>query len=111
MARTLFRIILESPFAGDLPRNKEYLNRVLKDSIVYRSEASFASHALYPQVLDDTIATERTKGINAGFAWMEVADAVAFYSDYGYSPGMRKAKARAKRLGKFIVERKIGKNP
>lgn len=102
--------MIESPYAGDIERNTLYLRRALKDSISL-GEAPFASHGFYPQILDESLLPERERGIEAGFKWMEVAEAVAFYSDYGFSPGMRKAKRKAQHLGKFIVIRKIGRNP
>lgn len=86
-----------------------YLWRCLKDSLD-RGEEPLASHALYPQILDDTVATERKRGIEAGYKWMEVADAVIFYTDYGWSPGMKKAKKHATKLGKFVASRTIGRN-
>lgn len=103
------KVIIESPYAGAINRNTEYLWRCVKDS-VQRGEFPFASHGFYPAVLDESLANERELGIQAGYAWMECADAVIFYTDYGWSPGMRRAKKRAQKLGKFIAHRTIGKN-
>lgn len=107
------RVMLESPFRADdvsiFSRNRDYLSRCLKDSIS-RGESPFASHAIYPQVLDDSLATERKRGIEMGYDWMEVADAVVIYADYGFSEGMTKARNRAKRLQKMVAIRKIGRN-
>lgn len=104
----MLRIVIESPYAGEIERNTAYLKRALKDSIS-RGEAPFASHGFYPAVLDESLLTERDLGIKCGFEWMSVAEAVAFYVDLGWSPGMRRAKKRATKLGKFITHRKIGK--
>lgn len=106
----MLRITIESPYAGDISRNRDYIYRCMKDSI-HRGEAPIASHAIYPLILDESLITERNLGIEIGFAWMSVAEAVAFYTDYGWSPGMKAAKKRAQKLGKFIVHRLIGKNP
>lgn len=107
------RVTIESPYRGNSPeerkRNEAYLVRAMHDSLT-RGEFPFASHRLYPGVLNEDIVTERTLGIEAGYAWMEVADAVVFYEDYGWSAGMKKARNHAKRLEKFMARRKIGRN-
>lgn len=84
------RVIVESPFSGDVEANLTYLRACLRDSL-YRGEAPFASHGLYtqPGVLDDTDPLERTHGINAGFAWLHGAQAVVVYTDRGISEGMK----------------------
>lgn len=87
------RVIIESPYAGDIERNKAYLRECLRDSLL-RGEAPFASHALYPGPLDDNNPGERKLGITAGYAWWSDADAIVFYIDYGMSPGMEQAHAR-----------------
>lgn len=92
------RVIIESPFAGDIKKNILYAKRCLMDSIE-RDEAPFASHLLYTQVLDDTIDFEREAGMNAGFKWMGVADLVAVYGDLGISSGMKKGIELARKLG------------
>jgi len=91
------RVILESPYAGDVERNIKYARECLKDSLK-RGEAPIASHLLYTQegVLDDLIEEERIWGINAGLAWKEVADLHVFYIDYGISNGMKYASEYAK---------------
>jgi hypothetical protein len=78
----MLRVIIESPYAGDIERNVNYARLCLKDSLS-RGEAPIASHLLYTQegVLDDTIPAERSLGINAGLAWIEVADKHVFYTD------------------------------
>jgi len=102
--------ILESPYAGATPeiqeRNILYARECLKHSLML-DEATIASHLLHTQVLDDTIYEERTLGIQAGTAWIEVADQMVFYCDYGMSPGMNEAKAQAKAAGLKVVYRTI----
>jgi hypothetical protein len=53
------RVILESPFAGDVERNLRYARAALRDSL-HRGEAPLASHLLYtqPGVLLDADGTE-----------------------------------------------------
>ncbi len=107
------KVIIESPFAGDIKTNLRYLRRCLHDSIVNHNEAPFASHGLYTQdgVLDDNIPIERQLGILAGFAWKEVADETIVYTDYGISRGMQFGIDHAKTHKKWIEYRQIGSNP
>lgn len=103
---------IESPLASDNPvglqRNITYVNHALRDSLL-RGEAPFASHALYARagVLDDTIPYERSRGMNAGFAFLRVASSMAVYTDLGISPGMREGIALAERVGLPIEYRSL----
>jgi hypothetical protein len=103
-------VILESPFSG--PNiwqrwlNKRYARKCLKDSLS-RGEAPIASHLLYTQVLDDRIIEERKQGIEAGLAWLNVADATVVYTDRGISNGMRHGIATATRAEVPIEYRSI----
>jgi len=81
------RVIIESPYSGEIERNKAYLRVCMLDSIA-KGEAPCASHKLYPDVLNDDDPDERRLGIELGFAWLQVASLVAFYTDLGWSPGM-----------------------
>lgn len=83
-------VIIESPFAGDVEGNILYARACMRDSL-QRGEAPYASHLLYTQdgVLDDTIKEERNLGIQAGFAWREMATATVVYVDLGISEGMK----------------------
>ena len=102
------RVILESPYAGDIERNVEYARKCIRHSLSL-GESPIASHLLYTQdgILDDTIPNERMLGINAGLAWKEVAELQVFYIDYGYSNGMRYAFNYSKEHNIPIEERKI----
>ena len=100
-------VIIESPYAGDINKNVRYLQRALRHSLDL-GEAPFASHGFYPFVLDETNPKERDLGIKAGFAWGRVAEAVVFYTDLGWSPGMKAARTRAERLGTPVEFREIG---
>lgn len=105
------RVIIESPYAGNISRNTEYARRCLRDSLD-RGEAPLASHLLYPQVLDENKGAERAQGIDAGFEWMAHAELVAFYDDYGRTGGMQEAIDHAfNNLHIPVVVRTIGKNP
>ncbi len=86
------RVILESPFAGEIERNIEYARACVRDSVL-RGEAPIASHLLFtqPGILDDGEPNERALGIAAGLAWLSAADAMVVYTDRGVSGGMRAA--------------------
>lgn len=102
------RVIVESPYAGDVEANETYAQRCMSDSLS-RGEAPFLSHLLYTQVLDDTDATQRDQGIHAGFAWRSAADATIVYVDRGVSLGMEYGIEAAYRLADHEVEyRQLG---
>lgn len=84
------RVIVESPYAGDVEMNLRYLRACLADCL-RRGETPFASHGLYtqPGVLDDNNPEERKLGIAAGFAWRWAADATVVYTDRGMTRGMQ----------------------
>ncbi len=84
------RVIIESPFAGDVTRNVRYARAAMRDCL-FRGETPYASHLLYTQVgvLDDLIPEERELGIQAGFVWRQVAEKTVVYMDFGISRGMK----------------------
>ncbi len=102
------RVLIESPYAGDIELNLRYLRACMADCF-YRGEAPFASHGLYtqPGVLDDDDHIERALGIAAGFLWGEHAEAVVVYCDLGVSPGMGKGILRARNEGQDVEYRHI----
>ena len=104
----MIRVILESPYAGDIERNIKYARACVRDSLL-RGESPIASHLLYTQegILRDEVPEERQWGIYAGLAWKEVASKHVFYIDYGYSKGMEYAKKYATDSNIPIEERKI----
>lgn len=83
------RVILESPYAGDIDLNTFYARECLADCL-RRGEAPIASHLLYtqPGVLDDNDPYERQKGIEAGLLWGSHAQVTVVYTDLGISKGM-----------------------
>ena len=92
------RVIVESPFKGDLVRNKQYLERCLRDCI-RRGESPYASHKMLTDCLDDDNPNERILGIEAGLAWKRAADLTAFYTDFGWSDGMELARDYCQKSG------------
>ncbi len=91
-------VLVESPFAGDVKRNKAYARAALRDCLK-RGEAPYASHLLYtqPGVLDDNDPDERALGIQAGLEWGKCAALTVVYADLGISDGMRLGIERAGR--------------
>lgn len=102
----MIKVIIESPYAGDVERNESYARLCMKDCFE-RGEAPFASHLLYtqPNVLDDTIPLERTLGIDAGLVWGACADKTVVYGDLGLSKGMKYGIENAIKAGRDIEYR------
>lgn len=105
------KTIIESPFAGDVQTHIAYARRAMHDSLL-RNEAPLASHLLYTQegILDDNVPGERALGIEAGLVWGKEAELTAVYIDYGMSKGMEYGIERAKKEGRPVEIREIGKN-
>lgn len=116
MQDKMLNVIIESPFAASDACTQDehviYARRCLADSFE-RGEAPFASHLLYPQVLDDSHGPSREYGIHAGLAWQWAADILAVYTDYGISDGMAQSIQSEPFAGyKPAIEyRQIGRNP
>lgn len=100
------RVIIESPYAGDVDKNVEYAHKCMEDSLS-RGEAPLASHLIYTNYLDDTDKQQRRQGIKAGFSWGEECELVAVYCDYGISKGMELGIINYELTGKEIEYRKI----
>jgi hypothetical protein len=102
------RVIIESPYAGDIDANVGYARKCMRDSLL-RGEAPIASHILYtqPYILRDEVPEERELGIKAGLHWGKLADATVVYADRGISHGMEYGISRAKREGRLVEYRYI----
>lgn len=101
------RVVLESPYAGNVERNKMYLERCMRNSLRL-GESPFASHRMFTAALDDTVPAERELGLAAGFAWYAAAEACVVYIDHGISDGMKRGIAHAESLGMPVELRRIG---
>jgi hypothetical protein len=101
-------VILESPYAGDVAANLVYARACVRDAL-QRGEAPVASHLLYtqPGILDDAVPSDRRLGIDAGLAWLGVADAAVVYTDRGISNGMVFGIAAADKAGVPVEYRNI----
>jgi hypothetical protein len=104
----LRRVIIESPYAGDIPANVEYARAAVRDSLS-RGEAPIASHLLYtqPGILRDELPDERQWGIDAGLSWRHVSEGTVVYTDRGISRGMEYGIAAARSAGKPVEFRSL----
>ena len=102
------RVILESPYAGDVEENVRYARACIRDCLM-RGESAIASHLLYTQegILDDEDSCERGLGIAAGLEWSDVADYVVVYTDRGITQGMRIGIEAHKRAGTTVEFRSL----
>lgn len=102
------RVIVESPYAGDVDRNVAYARAAVRDCLL-RGEAPIAPHLLYtqPGLLDDKVPAERSLGIAAGLAWCGVADATVVYEDHGRSSGMLQGIRAALEAGRPVEFRRL----
>lgn len=109
MIRTFTRrVIIESPFAGNIEANLTYAREAMRDCLE-RGEAPYASHLLFtqPGILKDEEPEERTWGIEAGLTWGQLADVTVVYCDLGVTRGMELGIERAKLLGRPVEWRQI----
>ncbi len=85
------RVVIESPYAGNVMMNEVYGEVCMHDCLVNYNEAPYASHLLYTRnhVLRDTIPADRKLGIEAGFCWRDVAEKTIFYVDLAMTSGMK----------------------
>lgn len=104
------RVILESPYAGEIDRNVAYARECVRDCVM-RGDAPIASHLLFtqPGILLDHVPEERRLGIEAGLAWIAVAEAMVVYHDHGISPGMHDAMDRAHAANVRVELRSLGR--
>ena len=102
------RVILESPFAGNIKENIKYAKRCVRDCLK-RGEAPIASHLLFTQdgILNDENKAERALGIAAGLTWTDVCDYVVVYTDRGISDGMRIGLQKHIEAGTQIIYRSL----
>jgi hypothetical protein len=82
------RVILESPFAGDIEAYVAYARRCLRDCLA-RGEAPIASHLCtrrsWTTALPRSVRSV-SPPVSAGCGWPR---AMVAYIDYGISPGSR----------------------
>ena len=104
------RVLLLSPYAGNIAKHERYLRRAIRDSVL-RNEAPYASHRMYCDALKDRNTVERQWGFECEDAWYRFAQSVVVYEDYGISPGMRETIMKCLALNLPVERRHIGENP
>ena len=108
-------VIVESPYGADtdgqIRANIDYARACIRDCLL-RNESPIASHLLYtqPGILNDQVPEERQLGMEAGWAWIQVAELMVVYTDYGVSKGMRAAMQVARDAGLKIEERNLAEH-
>lgn len=102
------KVLIESPYAGDIEKNIKYARACMRDSFS-RGELPWCSHLIYTQngILDDSIPEERQMGIDAGLNWGEAAEKTVVYTDYGISNGMLYGIRAAEKAGRVVDYRQI----
>lgn len=102
------KVIIESPYAGDIDENVRYARMCMNDSL-HRGEYPLASHILYTQegILNDDIPGERALGIKAGLIWGAEAELTVVYTDRGISDGMKEGIENALAAGRGIIYRNL----
>jgi hypothetical protein len=105
------RVIIESPYAGDVERNTAYARACVRDSLM-RGENPIAFHLLHtqPGILDDQTPAERELGISTSLEWYAsgAIDICAVYEDVRISTGMRRGIAAAIAAGVPVRYRRVG---
>jgi len=108
-------ICVESPCGSSdkdiFESNRLYLKRCMRYVFDKRCKP-IASHALYAfsGMLDDSNPKDRALGIKAGLELNSLADEAWFFTDYGMSPGMKKALDHWISVGKDVRILSIGRN-
>jgi len=104
----MIRVVLESPYAGDIEANTEFARECMRDCL-RRGESPYASHIFFGTtgVLDEHKPEERRLGIDAGLAWGPAAARTVVYIDRGISGGMLEGILRAERDGRPIQYRSL----
>lgn len=107
---------VETPYMADTPEkvaiNIRYARACVRDCLK-RGETPYASHLFFtqPGILDDNVPKERENGIKAGKAIIENLNAMTVvYTDLGISGGMKLGIEMAKKSGRKIEFRTLGKN-
>ncbi len=111
-------VMIESPYSGDIDRNIRYLALCGFDAGVLHDECAYASHGWmtqHPQakgffVSDyekkwDVLTRDQAIGISQRMR--KRADKTVFYTDLGWSSGMKAAKAYCEQNGLPFEERTV----
>jgi hypothetical protein len=91
-------IMVVSPFRASATRSRfQHLEHAKKlcELAARAGVAPFASHVFYPLFLDEDSERDREIGLECEHAWLEWADQVWVWDDWGISSGMNRAIGKA----------------
>ena len=94
------KVYVVSRYAGDIDKNVLAAIRYCR-FVIDKGKMPIAAHLLYPQILDDSIPSEREIGTMFGIVLLEMCDEVWCFGKE-ISSGMEREIKEAKRLGKHI---------
>ncbi len=89
------RVMLFTPFTGDMEKNAEYADKCIRDSLS-KGESPLSSRLLFGKI-----------GIKAGLLWIKGAELVVIYEDLGISKCMELGIERARIEGCPFTYRRI----
>lgn len=98
--RSRSKVYVVSRYAGDIDKNVLAAIQYCR-FVIDKGKMPIAAHLLYPQILDDSIPSEREIGTMFGIALLEMCDEVWCFGKE-ISSGMDREIKEAKRLGKHI---------
>lgn len=98
--RSRSKVYVVSRYAGDIDKNVLAAIQYCR-FVIDKGKMPIAAHLLYPQILDDSIPSEREIGTMFGIALLEICDEVWCFGKE-ISSGMDREIKEAKRLGKHI---------
>ncbi len=81
------RVVLESPYKGDVAENHAYAGLATL-ALAGKGLAAYASHLHLTSFLDDRVPFQRDLGIELGLVLAEAMDGAVFALDRGWSGGM-----------------------
>lgn len=105
------KTIIESPFAGNVQRNRLYARLGMHIALTEHNESPLAFHTIYTQCLSDADPSHRKMGIQRSFPWYGVADKIIYMIDRGISTGMHDGFITAKEMGRTVEFRTASTSP
>lgn len=108
-SKGLKRVAIESPFAGDVPRNVAYLLACMRFCL-QQGVSPYAGHLQMTFVLNDKDKEQRKLGMKCGFAHADQCDERWLFHDLGFSAGMKAGAARGEKRGQTIRTVTLGKD-
>lgn len=83
------KVIIETPYAGNIELNVEFTKACVRDSLINHNENPQCLHLIYPKIINDDEIGERNLGIDRSFAIHQKANRKVYYLDRGFTDGMK----------------------